>query len=63
MNDLKYNLQQGTITNDKQGTRVTLQDASAMKEAEQINKDIENKNYNSSVAHILNSFPEGIKKE
>lgn len=61
-NDLKYNLQQGTITNDKQGTRVTLQDASAMKEAEQINKDIENKNYNSSVAHILNSFPEGIKK-
>lgn len=33
-----------------------------MKEAEQINKDIENKNYNSSVAHILNSFPEGIKK-
>lgn len=61
-NDLKYNLQQGTITNDKQGTRVTLQDASTMKEAEQINKDIENKNYNSSVAHILNSFPEGIKK-
>ena len=61
-NDLKSSVQQEPITNEKQGTRTTLQDAKAMEEAEKINRDIENKNYNSSVSHILNSFTEGIKK-
>lgn len=40
---------------------VTRRDIEAMHEAEQINKDIARGDYNSSIAHVLNSFPEGIK--
>lgn len=40
---------------------VTRRDIEAMQEAEQINKDIAKGDYNSSIAHVLNSFPEGVK--
>lgn len=40
---------------------VTRKDLEARQEAEQINKDIERGDYTSSIAHVLNSFPEGIK--
>lgn len=40
---------------------VTRKDIEAMEESEQINKDIAKGDYNSSISHVLNSFPEGIK--
>jgi len=40
---------------------VTRKDLEARQEAERINKDIEQGDYTSSIAHVLNSFPEGIK--
>ena len=40
---------------------VTRKDLEARQEAERINKDIERGDYTSSIAHVLNSFPEGIK--
>lgn len=40
---------------------VTRKDLEARQEAEKINKDIERGDYTSSISHVLNSFPEGIK--
>lgn len=62
MNDINSHIQKEPISNTKEGTRITLKDAEAMEEADQVNRDIQNKNYNSSISHMLNSFPEGVKK-
>lgn len=40
---------------------VTRKDLEARQEAERINRDVERGDYTSSIAHVLNSFPEGIK--
>ena len=40
---------------------ITRKDLEARQEAERINRDIERGDYNSSISHVLNSFPEGIK--